>query len=141
MDSVNKRLNINVSSWQNDWELRTIRNTGVDEAAADTNKAGGVDEGIEGSNPRRRLLHLLSTIRAIYRVISKQFFLFLEVMELNCFEYHFFAVSQFCRRDPPIDGERGAIRSGYTPIPLIRLPEIDDFANTGDTFHLLMPLF
>ena len=50
MDSVNKRLDIDVSSWQNDWELRTIRNAGVDEAAADAYKAGGVDEGVEGSN-------------------------------------------------------------------------------------------
>ena len=50
MNGVNKCLNIDVSSGQNDRELRTIRNTGVDEAAADANDAGGVDEGIEGSN-------------------------------------------------------------------------------------------
>ena len=109
MNGVDECLNVSVSSRQDDWELCTIGNAGVDEAAADANKAGGVDEGIEGSNPRRRLLHLLSTIRAIYRVISKQFFLLLEVVELNRFKYHFFAVSQFCRRDPPIDGERGAV--------------------------------
>ena len=50
MDGMNKCPNIGVSSWQNDWELRTIGNAGVDEAAADANKAGGVDEGIEGSD-------------------------------------------------------------------------------------------
>ena len=109
MDSVDKRLNIDVSSWQNDRELRTIRNTGVDEAAADANKAGGVDEGIEGSNSRRRLLHLLSTIGAIHRVLSKQLFLFFEMVKLDGFENRIFAVFQLGRRDPPVDGERGAV--------------------------------
>ena len=109
MDSVDKRLNIDVSSWQNDRELRTIRNAGVDEAAADANKAGGVDEGIEGSNSRRRLLHLLSTIGAIHRVLSKQLFLFFEVVKLDGFENRIFAVFQLGRRDPPVDGERGAV--------------------------------
>ena len=109
MDSVDKRLNIDVSSWQNDRELRTIRNTGVDEAAADANKAGGVDEGVEGSNSRRRLLHLLSTIGAIHRVLSKQLFLFFEVVKLDGFENRIFAVFQLGRRDPPVDGERGAV--------------------------------
>ena len=106
---MNKCPNIGVSSWQNDWELRTIRNTGVDEAAADANKAGGVDEGIEGSNSRRRLLHLLSTIGAIHRVLSKQLFLFFEVVKLDGFENRIFAVFQLGRRDPPVDGERGAV--------------------------------
>ena len=70
MGGVNERPNVIVSSRQDDRELGSIRNAGVDEAAADANEAGCVDEGVEGSDPGRRLLHLLSTIRLIYRVLS-----------------------------------------------------------------------
>ena len=109
MGSVNKCSHIRVSSRQDDREFRTIRNAGVNEAAADANDAGGVDEGVEGSNSRRRLLHLLSTIGAIHRVLSKQLFLFFEVVKLDGFENRIFAVFQLGRRDPPVDGERGAV--------------------------------
>ena len=119
MNGVYKRPNVVVSSWQYDRELCTIRNTGVDEAAADADKAGGVDERVQGSNLRRRSLHLLSTIRTIHCVISKQLLLLLEMMKLDGFENRIFAVSQFGRRNPPIDGERGAIGTSHTPVPLI----------------------
>ena len=50
VNGVYKRPNVVVSSWQYDRELCTIRNTGVNETAADANKAGCVDKRVEGSN-------------------------------------------------------------------------------------------